>query len=68
SGTISVQVGAGCAWEAVSRVAWLTITSSPSGVGTGTVSYQVAANTTGLARKGKVVVGGQTFAVKQKAN
>ena len=68
TGTISVTAGAGCAWEAVSRADWLTLTSSHSGVGAGVVSYAAAANTSGLARKGKIVVGGQTFAVKQKAN
>ncbi|HJQ24462.1 MAG TPA: BACON domain-containing carbohydrate-binding protein, partial [Blastocatellia bacterium] len=68
SGTISVTVGAGCGWEAVSRVDWLTITSSHSSIGTGTVSYTVAANTSGVARKGKIIVGEQVFAVKQKAN
>ena len=68
NGTINVSAGAGCAWQAVSRVSWLTVTSSPGGVGTGTVSYTVAANTTGLTRKGKIVVGEQVFAIKQKAN
>jgi all-beta uncharacterized protein len=51
----------------VSHADWLTITANHSGIGTGRLSYTVAANTTGLTRKGKIVVGEQVFAVKQKA-
>ena len=55
-----------CAWMAVSSVSWITIPSGNMGIGNGTVNYVVAANTTGLSRKGRITVGGQVFSVKQK--
>jgi len=36
------------------------------GIGNGTVNYNVAANGTGLSRKGRITVAGQVFTVKQK--
>lgn len=68
SGTISVTAAAGCGWEAVSRTGWLTVTANADGMGNGVVSYVVAANASGAARKGKINIAGQTFAIKQKAN
>ncbi|MFL6275229.1 MAG: BACON domain-containing protein [Blastocatellia bacterium] len=68
SGTISVTAAAGCGWEAVSRTGWLTITANADGMGSGVVSYVAAANQSGAARKGKISIAGQTFAIKQKAN
>ena len=65
---ISVTAAAGCGWEAVSRSGWLTITANADGMGSGVVSYAVAANQSSAARKGKVSIAGQTFAIKQKAN
>jgi hypothetical protein len=47
---------AGCSWQATSS-AWITIVSGPSGAGSGTVTYSVAANP-GAARSGSVVVAG----------
>jgi len=68
SGTINVTAAAGCAWEAVSRTGWLTITANADGMGSGVVSYVVGPNASGAARKGKISIAGQTFAIKQKAN
>lgn len=64
TGTISVLTEERCAWQATSSVSWITITPA-SGIGNGTVSYSVAANSGG-ARKATITVGGQTFTVKQK--
>jgi len=46
---------------------WLTITSGSSGNGPGTVTFTIAANTTGTARNGTLTVAGQTFTVNQAA-
>jgi hypothetical protein len=54
-----------CAWTAVSNDSFITITDGASGLGKGTVSYTVAANTNTTALTGSITVGGQTFTVTQ---
>jgi hypothetical protein len=66
SGTINVIAEERCAWQAVSSVGWITITSQSVGVGNGTVEYCVEANSGGSSRRGLVIIAGKTFAVKQK--
>ena len=53
------------AWTATSNAAWLTITSGASITGSGTVTYNVAANTSANSRTGTLTIGGQTFSVAQ---
>ncbi|HLJ46478.1 MAG TPA: BACON domain-containing carbohydrate-binding protein [Bryobacteraceae bacterium] len=53
-------------WTAVSNTpSFLTITSGAQGTGNGTVSYNVAANTTSSQRSGTLTIAGQTFTVTQ---
>src|SRR5204862_2419510 len=59
SASLSVATAAHCAWQAVPNVSWITISSGSPGIGNGVVNYNVAANTTGLARKGSIRVGSQ---------
>jgi len=66
SRTFSVLTEERCAWMSSSDVPWITITSSNMGIGSGTVNYSVALNTTGLSRKGRITTRGQVFTVKQK--
>jgi hypothetical protein len=66
AGTISIVSENRCAWQAVSSASWITIGSGGMGIGSGTVSYSVSANTSGLARKGKITIGGRDFTIKQK--
>jgi hypothetical protein len=66
SGTINVIAEERCAWQAVSTVGWITITSANVGVGNGTVAYCVEANPGTSGRSGLVITAGKTFAVKQK--
>ena len=54
-----------CAWTAVSNDPFITITGGASGVGKGTVSYTVAANTNNTAVTGSLTIGGETFTVTQ---
>ena len=68
SGSVAITAENGCAWTATNNVTWLTITSSHSGSGNGTVSYSVAANTSNCtSRVGILTIGGQTFTVTQAA-
>ena len=64
--SINVVVSSNCAWQAVSDVSWITITSNCCGMGNGSVTYSVAANTSGGGRRGTITVAGRVFTVKQK--
>ncbi|HET8677176.1 MAG TPA: BACON domain-containing protein [Blastocatellia bacterium] len=64
--SINVTVSSNCAWQAVSDVNWITITSNCCGMGNGSVTYSVAANTSGGGRRGTITVAGRVFTVKQK--
>lgn len=66
SGTLNVVAEERCAWQAVSGANWITITSSNTGVGNGTVTYSVAANPGPSGRGGTITVAGKAFKVKQK--
>jgi hypothetical protein len=64
--SINITVSSNCAWQAVSDVNWITITSNCCGMGNGSVTYSVAANTSGGGRRGTITVAGRVFTVKQK--
>jgi uncharacterized protein (TIGR03437 family) len=65
AGAIAVAAGPGCPWLASSDAPWIKITSPVSGVGGGTASYAIAANTTPAPRSGTITVAGRTFSVSQ---
>lgn len=68
-GTGSVAVtsqSTGCAWQARSNDAFITVTSGSAGTDAGTVSFSVAANT-GAARSGSLTIAGTTVTVTQAA-
>jgi hypothetical protein len=67
TGTVAVGSGTGCAWAAVSNVPWITISSGNSGVGNGSLTYSVTANTGTLSRTGTMTIAGKTFTVIQPA-
>jgi len=64
--SVTVTTTAGCAWTATSNAQFLTVTSGASGNGSGTVGYNVAANS-GSTRNGTLTIAGQTFTVAQAA-
>ena len=68
SGTFAVNVQGSCAWTAVSDTDWLLVTSSPSGSGSGTVSYAVSRNNAITSRTGAIAVGQETFIVGQQGD
>jgi hypothetical protein len=63
---VSVTAGAGCAWQAVSQVPWITVSGGASAAGPGTVVLDVSANS-GEARTGDVLIAGIRFSVRQPA-
>jgi hypothetical protein len=68
TGAITVTTGAQCAWQAVSNSDWIRITPTCCGIGSGTVTYTVAANSGGSGRRGMITAAGRSFSVKQKGS
>jgi photosystem II stability/assembly factor-like uncharacterized protein len=66
TGIVNVVAEERCAWQAVSNVNWVTISSGSVGIGNGTVNYSVATNPGTGGRKGNITIAGKMFAVKQK--
>ena len=62
-GSVRLTTLTGCDWAAVSATNWIHTTST--GTGNGTVSYTFDANPAGTARIGTITVNGQTFTVNQ---
>lgn len=62
--SFSVTIGAGCSWNVTGVPSWMTLTSPGSGVGNGTVSFFIAANS-GVERSATMPVAGKTFTVTQ---
>lgn len=63
---IVVSTLTACAWTASSPALWVTFTTT-NGVGNGTVTYTVAANTTTSPRSAILTVAGNPFTVTQSA-
>ncbi len=62
--TVGITTSAGVSWTAVSNAPWITV-GTPSGVGSGTVNYTVAAYTGVTTRTGTLIIGSQTFTISQ---
>jgi len=65
SGSISFTAGDGYVWNAASSAPWITITSGVTGIGSGTVTYTVAANPYSYPRTGTITIGGQSYTITQ---
>ena len=63
--TVNVTTTSICTWTATSNASWLTITGGSSGSGNGTVTFDVAQNSTGVDRVGTLTIAGITFTVSQ---
>jgi Viral BACON domain/Putative binding domain, N-terminal len=64
-GSVTVTAGANCTWTAVSGAGWITFPGPNAGSGSGTLMFNVDANTTGVTRSGSITIGGQVFTVNQ---
>jgi hypothetical protein len=65
-GTINITTLAGCSWNGVSDVPWITITGTASGTGNGGVRISVASNG-GVLRAGTVTIAGEVATINQSA-
>ena len=54
-----------CQWQAETNAKWVTITSEPSNIGNGTVTYRVSPNTSD-SRTAAITIAGQTHTVNQE--
>ncbi len=63
--TVAVTAAAGCAWTAVTTDGWIAVTTGATGSGTGTVTFNVAANPEPASRTGTVTIGTSAFTVTQ---
>jgi M6 family metalloprotease-like protein len=65
TGAIPVTASAACSWSAAASVPWISVPSSGSGTGNGSVNFTVAQNTDVSPRWGKITVGGAFVIVSQ---
>ena len=63
TGTITVTTTSTCSWSSFSSTPWITVTGSKTG--SGSASYTVLPNSTGLARSGTILVAGITVQFTQ---
>ena len=62
TGNVGLSAGADCPWTAVSRDSWITLDpASTSGIGTSSIQFSVASNTSGLTRTGTLTIAGQNI-------
>lgn len=64
SGELEVTTHSGVSWMARSNASWITLTST-MGLGSGSLSYEVAANSSVTTRTGTITVAGQTYSITQ---
>ncbi|HEX3144884.1 MAG TPA: NF038122 family metalloprotease [Pyrinomonadaceae bacterium] len=64
AGTVNISVQPGCSWQATSTQGFISVTSAPSGNGSATLSYFVAANT-GAARSGTIDISRTILTINQ---
>jgi hypothetical protein len=66
AGTVNLTTSGSCAWQAVSSVAWITITSVDVGVGSATLHYTVASNPGPAGRAGSISISKTRLNIKQQ--
>jgi len=65
AGSFTMTTAGDCNWLAVSHATWIEVSSAKSNTGTGTVSFSVKPNETGMPRTGSIFAGGRAFTVTQ---
>ena len=66
TGLVSVTAPSNCTWPVINTNSWITITSGANGVGSGNVTYAVAANPSSSDRSGAVLIGDQSLTLTQR--
>ena len=68
AGEIGITAPIDAVWEAIVTADWISLVGGNMGVGSGTLRYTVADNTSGETRTGKIIISGQEYTVTQHAN
>jgi len=66
TGSINITTAPGCPWGVFNIPNWVTLTSSASGTGSGSVSYQVYPNVGGPDHSGTLTVTNISFTIEQE--
>ena len=64
--TISVSIADGCGWTAAANAEWIRIQGAASGIGTGSVTLGIDANS-GAARTGTATIAGRAVTIAQES-
>jgi C1A family cysteine protease len=56
TGNVVISAGSSCTWEAKSNASWLSISSSPTNQGNGSISFSAAANIGTTSRTGSITI------------
>ena len=67
NGNVQVTAPDGYTWEAVATVPWIRILDGETGVGAGTLRYEILDNDTGETRIGKILIGGTEYVITQES-
>lgn len=67
TGAVNVYTLPSCNWAAASTVDWIVLSNPSSGIGDGTIAFQVLANATPRIRTGEVTIGNKVLRVTQAA-
>lgn len=65
AGSVNITAGDACPWAVYKIADWITINAGASGTGNGAINYTVAPNTSVFARRTTLVIGGQSYVVRQ---
>jgi hypothetical protein len=68
SATVGLTGSTGCLWTAKSYSSWITVSAPASGVGSGVIRYNVAPNSSPLARSGFLIVAGKPIFISQSGS
>ncbi len=68
TGVVNILTIPGCDWKVTSTNDWITLSSSPNGMGDGSINYAVAANPSASARIGFLRLADQIFIITNVGN
>jgi len=67
-GAVDITAPGNLSWTAISNDDWITITSTDTGAGNGSITYAVRENFSPSPRQGTATIAGSTFVVTQDGN
>jgi len=68
AGELAIVAPLDAVWEAVATAPWITLIGGNNGIGSGSLHYSVAANTTGEIRTGRIIISGVEYTIVQGIN